>query len=113
MSWRDEVPQITQTLIRVICGLTNLLLRCDGRIVDYKRRLQRRVFSSEEVDPDCLSLEGSQIEGPQDVSGRLVQVRESPKSREHCVAGIANLYLQPVELGRGCRFSRSDLQPET
>jgi len=49
--------------------LNRLLLRGAGRVVDYKRRLQRRVLSSEEVDANCLSLEGSHIEGSQHVSG--------------------------------------------
>jgi len=88
-------------------------LRRAGGVVDHKRGLQRRVLRSEEVDPDGLSFEGSHIEAPQHVTRRFVQVREGRKSRQHRVAGIANLYLQLVEGSRGCCFSRRDLEPET
>ena len=89
------------------------LLRRARRIVDHKRRLQRRVLRPEEVDPDCLPFEGSQIESLQHVPTRFIQVRVRRKSRQHRVAGIANLYLQPVECGGGCRLGCRDLQPET
>ena len=89
------------------------LLRCAGRVVDHKRRLQCGVLGSQEVDPDRLSLEGSQIEGPQHVTACPVQIGEGRKRREHRVAGIANLYLQPVEGRRRCSFGGIDLQPET
>ena len=75
--------------------------------------MQRRVFSTEEVDANCLTLEGSHIESPQHVTRCLVEVRESAKSRQHRVTGIANLHLQLVERGSGGCFSRIDLQPET
>ena len=40
------------------------LLRRDGRIVYHKRSRQRRVFHTQEVDPDRLALKRSDIERP-------------------------------------------------
>ena len=56
------------------------LLRRAGCVVYHKRRLQRRILHTEEVDTNRLSLERSQIESLQRVASRLVQVRVSGKS---------------------------------
>jgi hypothetical protein len=55
-------------------GLRTSLLRGAGCVVYHERRLQRRVFHAEEVDPNRLSLERSQIESLQRVASCLVQV---------------------------------------
>src|SRR6266849_1331576 len=84
------------------------LLHIDGCIVYDKRGLQTRVFSSQEVDADRLSLIGRQVEGLKHVAGRLVQVRVSDKSRQHRIAGIANLHLQRIEGSSGRSLSSID-----
>src|SRR6266576_1263003 len=84
------------------------LLRIDGGVVYDKRSLQTRVFRSQEVDADRLSLIGCQVEGLKHVACRLVQVRVGGKSRQHGIAGIANLHLQRVEGSGGRSLSGID-----
>ena len=90
-----------------------MLLHCAGRIIYHEGSLQRKVLRSQEVDPNRLSSEGIQIKTLQHIPGGPIQVRVGGKSRQYRIAGIANLYLQPVEGCSGRRLGRGDLDPET
>ena len=45
-------------------GLFNLLWRshAERKVVDHERRFQTRVFNANEIDLNCLPLEGAEVE---------------------------------------------------
>lgn len=107
---RDEPFELVP---RVRYVRAKLLLCRARRIIYHKGRLERRVLRAQEVNSDGLTAEGRDIKTLENVPGCLVQVRVRRKCRQHRIAGVANLHLQPVELGRCRSFSSIDLQPET
>src|SRR5688572_8653540 len=69
-----ELDGNTDLKITRISTQRRRLLRDAGRIVNHKRRCERRILRSQEVDTNGLSSECRQVERPERVSSRLVQI---------------------------------------